>query len=201
MWQRGLLNLICFEREIHRDCMILWSSDVFYFLIHRNLIFLLNPDVSGMYGFWNIHRKYPHLGPFRCIVTLVSVGDTSGLRFQCPSRCTEVQIYLYNTSGWANIDHFRCIAKNCQNKIHRNSGFSSNPDVFQFISREYTCIPSKCIPAQADFNKNIHRNSVISPNPDVSQLISREHTYISAKHIPARINLTLISRDYTCFPS
>ena len=82
------------EAKIHRDCLILWSSDVFFWGIHRNLIFLLNPDVSGMYGFWNIHRKCPHLGPFRCIVTLVSVGDTSGLRFQCPSRCTEV----YNTT-------------------------------------------------------------------------------------------------------
>ena len=50
MWQRGLLNLIYFEREIHRDCLILLSSDVFFFWIHRNLIFLLNPDVSVMYG-------------------------------------------------------------------------------------------------------------------------------------------------------
>ena len=32
MWQRGLLNLIYFEREIHRDCLLLWSSDVFFFL-------------------------------------------------------------------------------------------------------------------------------------------------------------------------
>ena len=181
--------------------MILWSSDVFFFGIHRNLMFLGHSDVSGMYGFWSIHRKCHHLRPFRCIVTLVSVGDTSGLRFQCPSRCTEVQIYLNNTSGWANIGHFRCIAKNCQNKIHRNSRFSSNPDVFQLISRDSTRFSSKCIPAQADFNKNIHRNSVISPNPDVSQLISREYTYISSQHIPARINLTLISREYTCFPS
>ena len=59
MWQRGLLNLIDYEGWIHRDCLILWSSDVFFFGIHRNLIFLLNPDVSGMYGFWNIHRKCP----------------------------------------------------------------------------------------------------------------------------------------------
>ena len=107
---------------------------------------------------WNVWflehtSEMPGLGPFRCIVTLVSVGDTSGLRFQCPSRCTEVQIYLYNTSGWANIDHFRCIAKNCQNKIHRNSTISSNPDVFQLISREYTCIPSQHTPAQAGKNK------------------------------------------------
>ena len=134
------------EDKIHRDCLLLWSSDVFFFWIHRNLIFLLNPDVSGMCGFWTIHRKCPHLGPFRCIVTQVSVGDTSGLRFQCPSRCTEVQIYLYNTSGWANIDHFRCIAKNCQNKIHRNSVIHSHPDVSK---------------------SSIHRKPRFSSNPDV----------------------------------
>ena len=155
----GLLNLIDLEVEIH-----------------RNLIFLLNPDVSGVCGFWNIHRKCPHLGPFRCIVTLVSVGDTSGLRFQCPSRCTEVQIYLYNTSGWANIGHFRCIAQNCQNKIHRDSSIHSNPDVSQIISREYTYTPSQDTPAQADFNTKIHRNSTNYSNPDVFQLISRDYT-------------------------
>ena len=131
---------------------------------------------------WNIWflehtSEMPDSGPFRCIIALVSVGDTSGLRFQCPSRCTEVQIYLQYTSGWANIDQFRCIAKNCQNKIHRNSGFSSNPDVFQLISRDSTRFSSKCIPAQADFNKNIHRNSKFSSNPDVSQLISRDAAY------------------------
>ncbi len=141
------------EAKIHRDCMILWSSDVFFFGIHRNLVFLLNPDVSVMYGFWHIHRRCYHLGPFRCIVTLVSVGDTSGLRFQCPSRCTETQIYLRNTSGWANIGHFRCIAKYRQNKIHRNSVIHSNPDVSQLISREYTYSPSQSIPARAGKNK------------------------------------------------
>ena len=147
---------------------------------------------------WNVWflehtSEMPDLGPFRCIVTLVSVGDTSGLRFQCPSRCTEVQIYLYNTSGWANIGHFRCIAQNCQNKIHRDSSihnnpdvskssihrkskFSSNPDVFKLISREYTYSSSKCIPAQADFNTKIHRDSLIHSNPDVFQLVSREYT-------------------------
>ena len=185
MWQRGLLNLIYFEREIHRDCLLLWSSDVFFFWIHRNQIFLLNPDVSGMYGFWNIHRNCPHLGPFRCIVTQVSVGDTSGLRFQCPSRCTEVQIYLYNTSGWANIGYFRCIAKNCQNKIHRDSSIHSNPDVSQIISREYTYTPSQDAPAQADFNTKIHRNSTNYSNPDVFQLISRDYT-----HFPIRRQIT-----------
>ena len=82
------------------------------------------------------------LGPFRCIIALVSVGDTSGLRIRFPSRCTEVQILIQYTSGWANIDQFRCIAQNCQNKIHRNSTISSNPDVSQLISREYSYIPS-----------------------------------------------------------
>ena len=178
MWQRGLLNLIYFEREIHRDCLLLWSSDVFFFWIHRNLIFLLNPDVSGMYGFWNIHRNCPHLGPFRCIVTQVSVGDTSGLRFQCPSRCTEVQIYLYNTSGLANIGHFRCIAKNCQNKIHRNSRFSSNPDVFQLISRDYTYISSQRTPARINLT-----------------LISREYTCFPSQSTPAQAGFTMICAE------
>ena len=117
--------------------------------------------------FWEHTSEMPDLGPFRCIITLVSVGDTSGLRFQCPSRCTKVQYQVKNTSGWANIGHFRCIAKNSQNKIHRNSGFSSNPDVFILISRDSTRFSSKCIPAQADFNKNIHRNDQKSSHPDV----------------------------------
>ena len=46
MWQRGLLNLIDFEGWIHRDCLLLWSSDVFFFWIHRNLMVLGHPDVS-----------------------------------------------------------------------------------------------------------------------------------------------------------
>ncbi len=141
------------EAKIHRDCLILWSSDVFFFWIHRNLILLLNPDVSGMCGFWNIHRRCYHLGSFRCIVTLVSVGGTSGLRFQCPSRCTEAQIYLRNTSGWANIGHFRCIAKYRQNKIHRNSVIHSNPDVSQLISREYTYSPSQSIRPYTEYRR------------------------------------------------
>ena len=96
------------------------------------------------------HTSEMHgLGPYRCIVTLVSVGDTSGLRFQCPSRCTWVRIYLQYTSGWSNIGHFRCIAKYRHPKIHRSSGFSSNPDVSQLISRDYTHIPSQNTPAQA----------------------------------------------------
>ena len=62
MWQRGLLNLIDFEGWIHRNCLFLWSSDVFFFWIHRNLMVLGHPDVSGMCGFGNIHRKCPSKG-------------------------------------------------------------------------------------------------------------------------------------------
>ncbi|WP_420325238.1 hypothetical protein [Lacrimispora saccharolytica] len=99
------------------------------------------------------------------------------MRFQFPSRCTEAQIYLQYTSGWANIDQFRCIAKNCQNIIHRNPTISSNPDVFQLISRDATYTPSQSIPAQADKTNKIHRNPTIYSNPDVFQLISRDVTY------------------------
>ena len=107
---------------------------------------------------WNIWF-YAHtsemlgLGPFRCIIVLVSVGDTSGLRFRYPSRCTWVQIYLKYTSGWANIGHFRCIAHNCQNKIHRSSTIHIHPDVYQLISRDSTRFPLQRIPAQAGKNK------------------------------------------------
>ena len=38
--------------------------------------------------------EMPDLESARCIIALVPVGDTSGLKFQCPSRCTEAQIYL-----------------------------------------------------------------------------------------------------------
>ena len=105
---------------------------------------------------WNIWfyahtSEMPDLGPSRCIIALVSVGDTSGLRFQRPSRCTRVQIYLQYTSGWANIGYFRCIAKRLHIEIHRKPKFSPNPDVFQLISREYTCSPSQYTPAQAGF--------------------------------------------------
>ena len=101
---------------------------------------------------WNIWfyahtSEMPDLGPFRCIIALVSVGDTSGLRFQCPSRCTEVQIYLNNTSGWADIDYFRCISFFRHYLIHRDSIIHGHSDVSQF---------------------KVHRNSVIYSNPDVS---------------------------------
>ena len=185
------------------------TSELPIFVEFRCILFL-DTSESGVLGasrcIWNVWfyahtSEMPDLWPFRCIIDLVSVGDTSGLRFQCPSRCTKVQYQVKYTSGWANIGHFRCIAKNSQNKIHRNSRFSSNPDVFQLISRDYTYISSqrtpaqinltlisrdstrfssKCIPAQANFNKNIHRNGQKSSHPDV---------------------FILISRDYTCFPS
>ena len=102
-------------------------------------------------------------GPFRCIVTLVSVGDTSGLRFQFPSRCTEAQIYLKYTSGWANIGHVRCIAQNRHPKIHRNSKFTLNPDVSQLISRDYTSIPLKSIPARINLTL-ISRDAAYTPS-------------------------------------
>ena len=133
------------------------TSGLLDFMEFRCILFL---DTSESDGFgasrciWNVWfyahtSELPDLGPFRCIITLVSIGDTSGLRFQRPSRCTWVQIYLQYTSGWANIGYFRCIAKNCQNKIHRSSGFSPNPDVFQLISREYTSISSQHTSARA----------------------------------------------------
>ena len=138
---------------------------------------------------WNVWflehtSEMPDLGPFRCISALVSVGDTSGLRIRCPSRCTWVRIYLKYTSGWANIGYFRCIAQNRHPKIHRSSRFSSNPDVSQLISREYTYISSQSTPARVNLT-----------------LISREYTCFLSQSAPARVNLTLISRDYTCFPS
>ena len=100
---------------------------------------------------WNIwfleHTSgMPDLAPVRCIIALVSVGDTSGLRFQFPSRCKESQIYLEYTSGWANIGYFRCIAKKLHIEIHRNSSIHSYPDVSK---------PS------------IHRKPKFSSNPDV----------------------------------
>ena len=86
---------------------------------------------------WNIwfleHTSgMPDLAPVRCIIALVPVGDTSGLRFQCPSRCTEVQIYLQYTSGWADIDYFRCISFFRHYLIHRDCYELMNPDVFCF---------------------------------------------------------------------
>ena len=151
-------------------------------------ILFLDTSESGVYVesrcIWNVwflgHTSEMHgLGPFRCIVTLVSVGDTSGLRLLCPSRCTEVQIYLINTSGWDNIVHFRCIAKNRKNKIHRDSVIHSHPDV----SKSY-----------------IHRKPSFSSNPDVSQIISRDATCSLSKSIPAQVILTLIPRDFPALP-
>ena len=172
MWQRGLLKLIDFEGWIHRDCLFLWSSDVFFFKIHRNLMFLGASRCIWNVWFYAHTSEMPSLEPFRCIITLVSVGDTSGLRLLFPSRCTWVQILIKYTSGWANIGHFRCIAQNCQNKIHRNSTIHTNPDVSHLISREYTYTPSKATPAQAGHT-----------------IISREYTCIPSQPIPAQAGL------------
>ena len=152
------------------------SSDVFFFWIHRNLVSLLNPDVSGMCGFWNIHRKYQHLGPFRCIVTQVSVGDTSGLRFQCPSRCTKVQYQVKNTSGWANIGLFRCIASNRQISPKQNTSEFSN------------FIQSRCI--SINFPRFYSLSLTVYPRASQPQLISREYTRSPSRYIPAQAGKT-----------
>ena len=115
------------------------------------------------------------------------------------------QIYLHNTSGWANTGYFRCIAKNRQNKIHRNSKFSSNPDVSQLISRDDNSIPSQHTPAQVNLTL-ISRDDTSIPSQHTPArinltLISREYTHIPSQHTPARVNLTLISRDATYIPS
>ena len=132
-------------------------------------------------------------------ITLVSVGDTSGLRFQCPSRCTGVQIKVNNTSGWANIDYFRCIAKYHHSEIHRNSKFSPNPDVFILISRDSTRFPSQHTPARVGFIL-ISREYTCSPSQHIPAragftLISREYTYISSQYIPAQAGLTMICAE------
>ena len=132
MWQRGLLILIDFEGWIHRDCLILWSSDVF---------FLGDTSESDVLGtsrcIWNTWfyahtSEMPDLEPSRCTEALVSVGDTSGLRFQCPSRCTKVQYQVNNTSGWADIDYFRCISFFRHYLIHRDSIIHGHSDVSHF---------------------------------------------------------------------
>ena len=116
----------------------------------------------------------PKLGAPRCIITLASEGDTSGLRFQCPSRCTQVQIYLNNTSGWAKLAPSRRIAKDRHTKIHLDSSMHSNPDVSK---------------------SSIHRKSKFSSNPDVFTLISRDSTCSSSKSTPAQAGLTMICAE------
>ena len=151
-------------------------------------ILFLDTSESDVLGasrcIWNIwfleHTSgMPDLGPVRCIIALVSIGDTSGLRIRFPSRCTWVQILIKYTSGWGNIDQFRCIAQNCQNKIHRNSVIHSHPDV----SKSY-----------------IHRKPSFSSNPDVFQLISRDYTRFLSQHTPAQAGITLIPRDFPALP-
>ena len=96
--------------------------------------------------------------------------------------------YTYITKLHIEIHRDSSIHSNpdvSKSSIHRKSKFSSNPDVFKLISREYTCIPSKCTPAQAGFNTKIHRNSTNYSNPDVFQIISRDYT-----HFPIRRQIT-----------
>ena len=118
MWQRGLLNLIDLEGGD--------TSGLPAFMEFRCILFL-DTSESDVFDasrcIWNLWflehtSEMPSLGPFRCISALVSVGDTSGLRFRCPSRCTALQTYLKYTSGWANIGHVRCIAKYRQVKSY-----------------------------------------------------------------------------------
>ena len=113
------------------------TSGLLVFVGFRCILFLdtSESDVLGasrcIRNVWFLEHtsEMPDLGAVRCIVTLVSVGDTSGLRIRCPSRCTWVQILIKYTSGWTNIGHFRCIAKDRHTKIHRNSSNDSHPDV------------------------------------------------------------------------
>ena len=56
MWQRGLLNLIDFEGWIHRDCLILGSSDVFFL------------GYIGIWCFWSIPMY------LECIVLCTYIG-------------------------------------------------------------------------------------------------------------------------------
>ena len=105
-WQRGLLNLINlgsilgentsgFPIFVEFRCILFWDTSESDIIVESRCIWNL--------WFLEHTSEMPDVGPFRCIVTIVSVGDTSGLRFQCPSRCTGVPIYLPNTSGWTNI--------------------------------------------------------------------------------------------------
>ena len=125
-------------------CILFWDTSESDILVEsrciRNVWFLEHTS------------EMPELGPFRCIITLVSVGDTSGLRIRFPSRCTWVQILIKYTSGWANIGHFRCIANFHHIEIHRNSTIHTNPDVSK---------------------SSIHRKPKFSSNPDVSPTETR----------------------------
>ena len=173
-WKYVATRVAYFDRFRGMD-----TSGLTAFVEFRCILFL-DTSESGVLVesrcIWNIwfleHTSGMHdLGPVRCIIELVSVGDTSGLRIRFPSRCTEVQILIKYTSGWANIGYFRCIASNRKNKIHRNSTIHTNPDVSK---------------------SNIHRKSKFSSNPDVSQIISRDATYTPSQYIPAQAGITLI---------
>ena len=47
MWQRGLLNLINFEGWMHRDCLILWSFDVFHYDLRGDSLWMGLCGIAG----------------------------------------------------------------------------------------------------------------------------------------------------------
>ena len=53
----GLLHLMDLEGKIHRDCLLLRRSDVFFFKIHRNQLIYRCSDVSEILTFCHIHRN------------------------------------------------------------------------------------------------------------------------------------------------
>ena len=100
--------------------------------------------------------------------------------------------YTYITNRHTKIHRDSSIHSNpdvSKSSIHRNYSFIPDPDVFMLISRDSTRFSSKCIPAQADFNKNIHRNGQKSSHPDVFILISRECTCFPPQNTPAQAGI------------
>ena len=100
--------------------------------------------------------------------------------------------YTYITNRHTKIHRDSSIHSNpdvSKSSIHRNYSFIPDPDVFMLISRDSTRFSSKCIPAQADFNKNIHRNDQKSSHPDVFILISRECTCFPPQNTPAQAGI------------
>ena len=97
MWQRGLLILIDFEGWIHRDCLFLWSSDVFHFdlrgdspgalcMWQRGLLILVDLRIfwRGLEGFGRVDTSgFPDFMEFRCIL----FEDTSEYDIFDASRC------------------------------------------------------------------------------------------------------------------
>ena len=69
-----------------------------------------------------------------------------------------------------NLHHYTYIT-NCQNKIHRNSGFSSNPDVFKKYPANIPAFPRSVSPRKRAKTNKIHRNSTNNGHPDVFKKI------------------------------